>query len=253
MRAMSGNRVLLVTGGSRGIGASVCRLAGQAGWQVVVNYASNREAAESVVEDIRAAGGTAISVEGDVGTELGLASIFAAVDATFGQLDGLVNNAGIIGMPARVDEVSPERLERMFAVNVIGSIRAAQEAVRRMSTRHGGRGGVIVNLSSMAALIGAAGQYVDYAATKGAIESFTTGLAREVATEGIRVNLVRPGIIDTDIHASGGLPDRAQQSAGIIPMQRPGTADEVAQSILFLLSDAASYVTGAALNVSGGR
>ena len=250
---MSGNRVLLVTGGSRGIGASVCRLAGQAGWQVVVNYASNREAAESVVEDIRAAGGTAISVEGDVGTELGLASIFAAVDATFGQLDGLVNTAGIIGMPARVDEVSPERLERMFAVNVIGSIRAAQEAVRRMSTRHGGRGGVIVNLSSMAALIGAAGQYVDYAATKGAIESFTTGLAREVATEGIRVNLVRPGIIDTDIHASGGLPDRAQQSAGIIPMQRPGTADEVAQSILFLLSDAASYVTGAALNVSGGR
>ena len=250
---MTGNRVLLVTGGSRGIGASVCRLAGQAGWQVVVNYASNREAAESVVEDIRAAGGTAMSVEGDVGTELGLASIFAAVDATFGQLDGLVNNAGIIGMPARVDEVSPERLERMFAVNVIGAIRAAQEAVRRMSTRHGGRGGVIVNLSSMAALIGAAGQYVDYAATKGAIESFTTGLAREVATEGIRVNLVRPGIIDTDIHASGGLPDRAQQSAGIIPMQRPGTADEVAQSILFLLSDAASYVTGAALNVSGGR
>ena len=250
---MSGNKVLLVTGGSRGIGASVCRLAGQAGWQVVVNYASNREAAERVVEDIRAAGGTAISVEGDVGTELGLASIFAAVDATFGQLDGLVNNAGIIGMPARVDEVSPERLERMFAVNVIGSIRATQEAVRRMSTRHGGRGGVIVNLSSMAALIGAAGQYVDYAATKGAIESFTTGLAREVATEGIRVNLVRPGIIDTDIHASGGLPDRAQQSAGIIPMQRPGTADEVAQSILFLLSDAASYVTGAALNVSGGR
>ena len=250
---MSGHKVLLVTGGSRGIGASVCRLAGQAGWQVVVNYASNREAAEGVVEDIRAAGGTAISVEGDVGTELGLASIFAAVDATFGQLDGLVNNAGIIGMPARVDEVSPERLERMFAVNVIGSIRAAQEAVRRMSTRHGGRGGVIVNLSSMAALIGAAGQYVDYAATKGAIESFTTGLAREVATEGIRVNLVRPGIIDTDIHASGGLPDRAQQSAGIIPMQRPGTADEVAQSILFLLSDAASYVTGAALNVSGGR
>lgn len=250
---MSGNKVLLVTGGSRGIGASVCRLAGQAGWQVVVNYASNREAAERVVEDIRSAGGTAISVEGDVGTELGLASIFAAVDATFGQLDGLVNNAGIIGMPARVDEVSPERLERMFAVNVIGAIRAAQEAVRRMSTRHGGRGGVIVNLSSMAALIGAAGQYVDYAATKGAIESFTTGLAREVATEGIRVNLVRPGIIDTDIHASGGLPDRAQQSAGIIPMQRPGTADEVAQSILFLLSDAASYVTGAALNVSGGR
>ena len=250
---MSGNKVLLVTGGSRGIGASVCRLAGRGGWQVVVNYAARGGAAEAVVEDIRAAGGTAIAVEGDVGTEVGRASIFAAVDATFGQLDGLVNNAGIIGMPARVDEVSAERLERMFAVNVIGSIRCAQEAVRRMSTRHAGRGGVIINLSSMAALIGAAGQYVDYAATKGAIESFTTGLAREVATEGIRVNLVRPGIIDTDIHASGGLPDRAHQSADIIPMRRPGTADEVAQSILFLLSDAASYVTGAALNVSGGR
>ncbi|MCF3639990.1 SDR family oxidoreductase [Rhizobium sp. TRM95111] len=250
---MSGHKVLLVTGGSRGIGASVCRLAARDGWQVVVNYAANREAADGVVEEIRAAGGTALAVEGDVGTEIGLASIFAAVDGAFGQLDGLVNNAGIIGMPARVDEMTTERLDRMFAVNVIGSIRCAQEAVRRMSTRHGGRGGAIVNLSSMAALIGAAGQYVDYAASKGAIESFTVGLAREVATEGVRVNLVRPGIIDTDIHASGGLPDRAQQSVAVIPMHRPGTADEVAHSILYLLSDAASYVTGAALNVSGGR
>ncbi len=245
--------VLLVTGGSRGIGASVCRLAAAAGWQVAVNYASNAEAAEAVVDDIRKAGGSAIAVEGDVGSEAGLASIFSAVDGTFSRLDGLVNNAGIVGLPARVDEISVERLDRMFAVNVIGSIRCAQEAIRRMSTRHGGRGGAIVNISSMAAVLGSAGQYVDYAASKGAIESFTIGLAREVAAEGIRVNLVRPGIIDTDIHASGGLPDRAREMAPAIPMQRPGTPDEVAQSVLYLLSDAASYVTGAALNVSGGR
>jgi NAD(P)-dependent dehydrogenase (short-subunit alcohol dehydrogenase family) len=250
---MSEHPVLLVTGGSRGIGASVCRLAAAAGWQVAVNYATNAEAAEAVVADIRAAGGSAVPVPGDVGSELGLASIFAAIDGTFGRLDGLVNNAGIIALPQRLDEMSAERLQRMFAVNVIGSIRCAQEAVRRMSTRHGGQGGAIVNLSSMAALIGAAGQYIDYAASKGAIESFTVGLAREVAAEGIRVNLVRPGIIETDIHASGGLPDRARDMAPGIPMQRPGTADEVARSILYLLSDAASYVTGAALNVSGGR
>jgi len=250
---MNEARVLLVTGGSRGIGASVCRRAGAAGWQVAVNYVSNAEAAAAVVDDIRAAGGSAVAVQGDVGSELGLASIFSAVDGTFGRLDGLVNNAGIVALPQRVDEISAERLERMFAVNVIGSIRCAQEAVRRMSTRHGGQGGAIVNLSSMAALLGAAGQYVDYAASKGAIESFTTGLAREVAAEGIRVNLVRPGIIDTDIHASGGLPERAREAAAAIPMQRPGTADEVADAILYLLSDAASYVTGAALNVSGGR
>jgi NAD(P)-dependent dehydrogenase (short-subunit alcohol dehydrogenase family) len=240
--------VLLVTGGSRGIGAGVCRMAGAAGWQVAVNYAANLEAAEAVVADIRALGGSAIPVQGDVGTELGLASIFSTIDGTFGRLDGLVNNAGIVALPQRVDEMSAERLERMFAVNVMGSIRCAQEAVRRMSTRHGGKGGSIVNISSVAALLGAAGQYVDYAASKGAIESFTVGLAREVAAEGVRVNLVRP-----DIHASGGLPDRARDMASLIPMQRPGTADEVAHSILYLLSDAASYVTGAALNVSGGR
>lgn len=250
---MTDHPVLLVTGGSRGIGASTCRLAAAAGWQVAVNYASNAAAAEAVVAEIRDAGGSAVAVEGDVGTEAGLASIFAAVDATFSRLDGLVNNAGIVGHPARLDEISVERLERMFAVNVIGSIRCAQEAVRRMSTRHGGRGGVIVNVSSMAAILGSAGQYVDYAASKGAIDSFTIGLAREVAAEGIRVNLVRPGIIDTDIHASGGLPDRARDMAAAIPMQRAGAPDEVAQSILYLLSDAASYVTGAALNVSGGR
>jgi NAD(P)-dependent dehydrogenase (short-subunit alcohol dehydrogenase family) len=227
MRGMIEAPVLLVTGGSRGIGASVCRLAGAAGWQVAVNYVTNLQAAEAVVAEIRAVGGSAIPVQGDVGTELGLASIFSTIDGTFGRLDGLVNNAGIVATAQRVDEMSAERLERMFAVNVMGSIRCAQEAVRRMSTRHGGTGGAIVNLSSVAALLGAAGQYVDYAASKGAIESFTIGLAREVAAEG--------------------------DMASLIPMQRPGTADEVAQSILYLLSDAASYVTGAALNVSGGR
>lgn len=248
-----GRRVLLVTGGSRGIGASVCRLAATDGWRIVVNFAADAQAAERVVADIRAVGGTAIPVQGDVGTEAGIAAIFAAVDATFGRLDGLVNNAGIVGPTQRVDEMSPGRLERMFAINVIGSIRCAQEAVRRMSTRYGGIGGTIVNVSSVAALLGSPGQYVDYAASKGAIDTFTIGLAREVAAEGIRVNLVRPGIIDTEIHASGGLPDRARDLASAIPMQRPGTADEVAQSILYLLSNAASYVTGAALNVSGGR
>ncbi|QRM53431.1 SDR family oxidoreductase [Sinorhizobium sp. BG8] len=249
----AGNPVLLVTGGSRGIGASVCRLAASEGWQVAVNYASNADAAEAVVSEIRANGGSAVAIEGDVGTELGLAAIFSALDATFGRLDGMVNNAGITGLLQRLDEISVERLERMFAVNAIGSIRCAQEAVRRMSTRHGGKGGSIVNVSSMAAVIGGAGQYVDYAATKGAIESFTVGLAREVAAEGIRVNAVRPGIIDTDIHIASGTPDRAREMASSIPMQRPGTADEVAKAILYLISDAASYVTGAVLNVSGGR
>ncbi|WP_026615519.1 SDR family oxidoreductase [Ensifer aridi] len=250
---MSDGRVLLVTGGSRGIGAAVSLVAADEGWRVAVNYASNRQAAEDVVRRISDAGGAAIAVEGDVGTEGGVQAIFAAVDAAFGRLDGLVNNAGIVGPPQRIDEISPERLERMFRVNVTGSIRCAAEAVLRMSTRHGGRGGAIVNLSSVAAVLGAPGQYVDYAAAKGAIDSFTVGLAREVASESIRVNAVRPGIIDTEIHASGGLPDRARDMAPSIPMQRPGTAGEVADAILYLLSDKATYVTGAILTVSGGR
>ena len=250
---MSGGRVLLVTGGSRGIGAAVCLAAASEGWRVAVNYASNRQAAEEIAGQITGAGGVAIAVQGDVGSEDGVKAIFAAVDAAFGRLDGLVNNAGIIGSPQPIDEISAERLERMIRVNVTGAIRCAAEAVKRMSTRHGGQGGSIVNLSSVAALLGAPGQYVDYAATKGAIDSFTVGLAREVAADGIRVNAVRPGIIDTDIHASGGLPDRARDMAPSIPMQRPGTAGEVADAILYLLSDKATYVTGAILNVSGGR
>ncbi|RDL49791.1 Glucose 1-dehydrogenase 2 [Ensifer sp. M14] len=250
---MSGAPVVLVTGGSRGIGAAVCLGAAKAGWSVVVNYASNTEAADAVVAAIRAGGGSAIAVRGDVGSDADIKAMFAAVDEAFGRLDGLVNNAGIVGPTQRVDEMSVERLERMFRINVTGSILCAGEAVRRMSTRHGGKGGVIVNISSVAAELGSPAQYVDYAASKGAIDTFTIGLAREVATEGVRVNAVRPGIIDTEIHASGGLPDRARDLASTIPVQRPGTAGEVADAVLYLLSDKATYVTGAILNVSGGR
>ncbi|OLP56158.1 NAD(P)-dependent oxidoreductase [Rhizobium rhizosphaerae] len=245
--------VLLVTGASRGIGAAVARSAAARGWQVMVNYLSNVAAAEAVVQSIAATGGKAALVQGDTGTEEGIAAIFAGVDRQFGRLDGLVNNAGVVDSTSRVEDMSRDRLERMFAINVIGKIRCASEAVRRMSIRHGGRGGAIVNISSMAAVLGSAGQYVDYAAAKGAVDTFTIGLAREVAAEGIRVNGVRPGIIDTDIHASGGLPDRARDLAPTVPMQRPGTAEEVAGAVLYLLSPEASYVTGTIMNVSGGR
>jgi NAD(P)-dependent dehydrogenase (short-subunit alcohol dehydrogenase family) len=250
---MSDRPVLLVTGGSRGIGAAVSLAAARQGWAVVVNYATNRAAADAVVAQIEAAGGEAIAAAGDVGSQDGIQAMFAVVDDRFGRLDGLVNNAGVVDMTARVDEMSWDRVERMLRINVTGSILCAGEAVRRMSTKHGHKGGVIVNISSVAASLGSPGQYVDYAASKGAIDTFTTGLAKEVAAEGIRVNTVRPGIIDTDIHASGGLPNRARDLAHLVPMQRPGEAQEIAEAVMFLLSPSASYMTGASLDVSGGR
>ena len=245
--------VLLVTGGSRGIGAATARLAAQAGWAVAVNYTQNSQAADEVVRAIRADGGQAISVQADVGDEAQIMAMFAQVDAKLGRLSGLVNNAGIVDLPSRVDEMSWARLERMMRINVLGSMVCAREAVRRMSTRHGGQGGAIVNLSSAAAKLGSPNQYVEYAASKGAIDTMTIGLAKEVALEGIRVNAVRPGIIDTDIHASGGLPDRAKELAPQLPMRRAGTSEEVAQAIVWLLSDASSYTTGSCIEVTGGR
>ena len=244
---------LLVTGGSRGIGAAVCRLAGSRGYRVAVNYFTDEQAAESVVADIEAAGGEAFAVAGDVGREADILAIFGEVDRRFGRLDALVNNAGVVDRMARVDEISLDRLERMFRINVTGSFLCAREAVRRMSTRHGGQGGAIVNLSSAAARLGSPGWYVDYAASKAAIETMTKGLALEVAAEKIRVNAVRPGIIDTEIHASGGEPDRVAQVRDGLPMKREGTADEVARGILWLLSDEASYTTGTVLDITGGR
>jgi NAD(P)-dependent dehydrogenase (short-subunit alcohol dehydrogenase family) len=246
-------RVLLITGGSRGIGAATALLAAQDGWAVAVNYASNQAAANQVVQAIAQAGGQAIAVQGDVADEAQIARLFATVDQQLGRVTGLVNNAGVVDMTARVEDMSWQRLERMMRINVLGTFACAKEAIRRMSTRHGGQGGVIVNLSSVAARLGAPAQYVDYAASKGAIDTFTVGLAKELATENIRVNAVRPGVIDTDIHASGGLPNRARDLAPQIPMQRPGTAEETAQAIVWLLSDKASYVTGTCLDVTGGR
>jgi NAD(P)-dependent dehydrogenase (short-subunit alcohol dehydrogenase family) len=246
-------QVLLITGGSRGIGAATALLAAQRGFAVAVNYASNSLAADEVVRAIRDQGGRAMSVQADVGDEAQVKAMFEKVDAKFGPLGALVNNAGVVDVQARVDEMTVARLERMLRINVIGSFVCAREAVRRMSTRHGGSGGAIVNLSSAAARLGSPGQYVDYAASKGAIESFTIGLAKEVAEEGIRVNAVRPGLIDTEIHASGGMPDRAFQLASTVPMKRTGSAQEVANGIVWLLSEEASYVTGTSLDITGGR
>ena len=247
------DKVLLVTGGGRGIGAATARLAAQQGWAVAVNYTANSLAADEVVRAIRADGGTAMSVQADVADEDQVLAMFARVDAKLGRLSGLVNNAGVVDVTARVDEMSVARWRRMFDINVIGSMLCAREAVRRMSTKHGGAGGAIVNVSSAASRLGSPGQYVDYAAAKGAIDAFTIGLAKEVAAEGVRVNAVRPGLIETEIHASGGLPDRVRDLQHLVPMQRGGQADEVAQAIVWLLSDAASYTTMSLLDVSGGR
>ena len=247
------NPIVLVTGGSRGIGAATALLAAQSGYAVAVNYTRDSLAADEVVRQIRAMGGTAITVQADVAVESQVMAMFDKVDAKLGPLTSLVNNAGIVDVACRVDAMDWDRLQRMFATNVLGSLVCAREAVKRMSTRHGGAGGSIVNVSSAAARMGGAGQYVDYAASKGAIDTFTIGLAKEVAAEGIRVNAVRPGIIATDIHASGGQPDRARQMAPQVPMQRAGTALEVAQAIVWLMGDASSYTTGTLVDVTGGR
>ena len=246
-------RTVLVTGGSRGIGAATAWRCAERGWAVAVNYTHDRAAAQGVVARIHAAGGRALALQADVADEAQVLAMFATLERELPPLGALVNNAGVVDQPARVEAMSVARLQRMFAVNVFGSFVCAREAVKRLSTKHGGKGGTIVNLSSAAARIGSPGQYVDYAAAKGAIDVFTLGLAKEVALEGIRVNAVRPGIIETEIHASGGLPDRAQQMAPLVPMQRAGSADEVAQAIVWLLSEESSYTTGAILDVTGGR
>ena len=250
---MAADKVLLVTGGSRGIGAATARRAAAEGWRVAVNYAADAQAAEAVVRAIRAGGGSAIAVQADVADEAQVLRMFAQVDAGLGRLTGLVNNAGVVdrGAPLAAHDVA--RWRRMFDVNVIGTLLCAREAVRRMSTRQGGAGGGIVNVSSGAARLGAPGEYVDYAASKGAVDAFTIGLAKEVAAEGIRVNAVRPGLIDTEIHASGGRPDRVAQLAHQIPLGRGGTVGEVAEAIVWLLSDKASYTTMSLLDITGAR
>lgn len=247
------NRVMVVTGGSRGIGAATARLAAARGYAVCVNYLKNQAAADAVVSEITANGGRAIAVAADVSLEEDVVKLFKTVDEQLGTLTALVNNAGILETQMRVDQMDAARLNRIFTANVTSCFLCAREAVRRMSTAHGGHGGAIVNVSSAAARLGSAGEYVDYAASKGAVDTLTIGLSREVAAEGIRVNAVRPGFIYTDIHASGGEPGRVDRLKDAIPMKRGGHADEVANAILWLLSDEASYAAGAFIDVAGGK
>lgn len=247
------SKVMIVTGGSRGIGAATARLAGERGYAVCVNYRQDASAAAAVVADIEKAGSRALAVAGDMSSEKDIINLFETTDAELGTLTVLVNNAGIVDVQSRVEDYSLERLQRMFSINITGAFLCAREAVRRMSTNRGGAGGAIVNVSSAASRLGGPNEYVDYAASKGAMDSMTIGLAKEVAADGIRVNAVRPGLIYTDIHASGGEAGRVDRLKNGVPMQRGGTAEEVARVILWLASDDASYTTGALVECSGGR
>jgi len=247
------NKVILITGSSRGIGAATARLAAERGYAVCVNYLANQPAAQAVVAEITANGGSAIAVQADVSQEADVVGLFAAVDRQLGALSALVNNAGTLETQMRVDEMDAARINRILTTNVTSYFLCAREAVRRMSTRYGGNGGAIVNVSSVASRLGSAGEYVDYAASKGAVDTLTIGLSREVATEGIRVNAVRPGFIYTDIHALGGEPGRVDRVKAVVPMQRGGHPIEVAQAILWLLSDEASYATGTFIDLAGGK
>jgi len=246
-------KVIVITGASRGIGAATARLAAARGYAVCVNYLKNKAAANAVVADIESAGGRAIAVRADVAAEAEVVALFSTVDRELGTVTALVNNTGILEAQMRVEQMDGARLNRIFAANITGSFLCAREAVRRMSSRHGGSGGAIVNVSSAAARLGSAGEYVDYAASKGAVDTLTIGLAREVASEGIRVNAVRPGFIYTDIHASGGEPGRVDRVKDSVPMKRGGQPGEVAAAILWLLSDEASYATGSFIDLAGGR
>ena len=247
------DEVLIITGASRGIGAATARIAGRSGYVVCVNYLKNKAAAKQIVEEINADGGRALAVGADISREEEVVKLFCMVDDKLGKISALVNNAGILETQMRIEDMNAARLNRVFLTNVIGSFLCAREAVKRMSTKNGGKGGAIVNVSSAAARLGSAGEYVDYAASKGAVDTFTRGLAQEVAEEGIRVNAVRPGVIDTDIHSSGGEPGRVERVKASIPMKRGGRAEEVAKAIMWLLSSESSYTTGSLLEVSGGR
>lgn len=246
-------KIMIVTGGSRGIGAEIATLGAADGYAVCISYVKNKAAADAVVDAIRQAGGTAIAVAADMAVEADILHLFSTVDKELGTVTALVNNAGILETQMRVDQMDVARMQRIFNTNIVGSFVCAREAVKRMSTKYGGAGGAIVNISSVAARAGGPGEYVDYAASKGAVDTLTIGLAKEVATEGIRVNAVRPGVIYTEIHASGGEPGRVDRVKGMVPMQRGGEAREVAQAAIWLLSEQASYTTGSFLDVTGGR